>query len=169
MNLFSYTGASTIAALKRGAEEVVSVDLSKNYLTWLKRNVAVNELDSKPTPIWARDAFDYLQFAEKKKDKFDLIIIDPPTFSRNGKRTFSTEKDLASLLEQSLPLLSSSGNLFICINTLKLNREDFHQQVNDVLKDSSFKILKSLSVPRDFKLTSAEEKNPYLKACWVGK
>lgn len=168
LNLFSYTGAFTLAALKGGAKEVVSVDLSKNYLEWLKQNVSLNEMDLKKTPVWTRDVFEYLKFASKKNEKFDLIIVDPPTFSRSSRGNFSTEKDMSSLLEESLSLLSPSGNLFFCINTLKISRELFIQKVSDVLQKTPYQILKSLSVPRDFKLTPAEEKNPYLKACWIG-
>jgi len=168
LNLFSYTGAFTIAALKGGAEEVVSVDLSKNYLEWLKRNVSLNEMDLKKTPVWTRDVFEYIKFAKKKNEKFDLIIVDPPTFSRSNRSNFSTERDMSSLLEEALSLLSSPGNLFFCINTLKISRELFNQKVSAVLQKTPYQILKHLSVPRDFKLTSSEEKNPYLKACWVG-
>lgn len=168
LNLFSYTGAFTIAAMKGGAKEVVSVDLSKNYLDWLKRNVDLNHFDVKKTPVWTRDVFEYLKFAEKKNEKFDLIIIDPPTFSRSARGSFSTEKDMSSLLKQALSLLSEKGNIFFCINTVKISRELFQQKVSDVLKDTPYQILKPLSVSRDFKLTASEEKNPYLKACWIG-
>ncbi len=168
LNLFSYTGAFTIAALKGGAKEVVSVDLSKNYLEWLKRNVELNGFDLRQSPVWARDVFDYLKLAQKKNEKFDLIIIDPPTFSRSGKNTFSTEKNLKALVSQALSLLRSQGNMFISVNTLKMDRRDFQLEVEKTLNGSTFQILKSLSVPRDFKLTPEEEKNPYLKACWVG-
>ncbi len=168
LNLFSYTGAFTIAAMKGGANEVVSVDLSKNYLDWLKRNVVLNEMDLKKTPVWTRDVFEYLKFAKKKNEIFDLIIVDPPTFSRSNRSNFSTERDMGSLLEESLSLLSPSGNLFFCINTLKISREIFNQKVSAVLQKTPYQILKPLSVPRDFKLTPSEEKNPYLKACWIG-
>lgn len=167
LNLFSYTGAFTIAALKGGAKEVVSVDLSKNYLEWLKRNVNLNALDLKQSPVWTRDVFEYLKFAQKKNEKFNLIIIDPPTFSRSSKNTFSTEKNLKELVSQAMSLLASKGNMFVSVNTLKMNRSDFQGAVTEALRESSFHISKSLSVPKDFRLTSAEEKNPYLKACWV--
>ncbi len=168
LNLFSYTGSFSVAALAAGAREVVSVDLSKNYLDWLKRNVELNGLKVEAAPVWPRDVFDYLQFAHKKNEKFDLIILDPPTFSRHRKQVFSTEKDLKNLVSQTAHLLSPAGNLFLSINTLKLSRVDFEEEVKEALKETSFKILKKLPLPKDFKLSDSEEKNPYLKACWIG-
>lgn len=168
LNLFSYTGAFSVVALKGGAKEVVSVDLSKNYLTWLQRNVALNGFALECAPIWVRDVFEYLKFARKKSEKFDLIILDPPTFSRSGKGSFSTDRNFDSLVSEAASLLSPQGNLFASVNTLKMNRDDFQAKVLRGLEKSDFKILKPLSVPRDFKLTAAEEKNPYLKACWIG-
>ncbi len=168
LNLFSYTGAFTVAALSGGASEVVSVDLSKNYLDWLKRNVELNGLKLSQAPVWPREVFDYLQFAQKKREKFDVIIVDPPTFSRHRKQVFSTEKDLKQLIAQILPLLSNTGKIFLSINTLKLNQKTFEEEVSEALQGGSLQILKKFALPRDFKLSETEKKNPYLKACWIG-
>ncbi len=168
LNLFSYTGAFSVVALKGGASEVTSVDLSKNYLNWLHRNVALNGFALERAPVWARDVFDYLKLARKKSEKFDLIILDPPTFSRSGKTSFATDRNFDFLVKEAAGLLSSKGNLFTSVNTLKMNRDEFQGKVMKGLEGSPFKILKPLSVPRDFKLTSAEEKNPHLKAFWIG-
>lgn len=167
LNLFSYTGAFSVTALKGGADSVVSVDLSKNYLAWLQRNVELNGFPLEKSKAWARDVFDYLKLARKKGERFDLIILDPPTFSRSGKGSFSTDKNFDFLVSEAANLLSPEGNLFASINTLKMTRDDFQAKVRKGLEGSPFQILKPFSVPRDFKLTPAEEKNPYLKACWV--
>jgi len=168
LNLFSYTGAFSLTAFKGGADSVVSVDLSKNYLAWLQRNVELNGFPLEKSKTWPRDVFDYLKLARKKAERFDLIILDPPTFSRSGKGNFSTDKNFDFLVSEAAGLLSPEGNLFASINTLKMTREDFQAKVRKGLQGTPFQILKPLSVPRDFKLTPAEEKNPYLKACWIG-
>ncbi len=171
LNLFSYTGAFTLAALKGGASEVHSVDLSKKYLFWLQRNLKLNQFDVLQAPTHALDVFEFLKKAKTRQEKFDLIIIDPPTFSRGkgGKKgTFSTEKDLDSLVGLAAELLADEGRMFISVNTQKMNGDQFAQKIKTVLEPRGLKILKRLELPPDFRLSPSEKQNPYLKACWVG-
>ncbi len=162
LNLFCYTGAFTLAALKGGAEEVISVDLSQNYLNWLKRNVELNQLDLKQALTFREDAFVYLKRAAKREESFDGIILDPPTFSRGKGGVFSTEKKLGELLSLTLPLLKPEGKLFVSINTHRMTPVEFEKMLYSVLIPKSFKILKTFSPPFDFRAS-------YLKSCLVGR
>ncbi len=167
LNLFCYTGAFTIAALKGGAKEVHSVDLSKKFLKWLNRNLALNGLSEETSRLYAMDVFQFL----KKPDpqlKFDLILCDPPTFSRGKAGSFSTEKNLAELIQSCCELLTPKGKLFISINTKKMTSDQFLYQVRLAIQPHGMKIQETYGLPLDFRLTPEEEKNPYLKACLVG-
>lgn len=168
LNLFSYTGAFTLAALRAGAREAVSVDLSKNYLEWLKRNLGLNDFPLSSAPTLARDVFRYLKEAKKKEERFDVIVLDPPTFSRNKSQTFSTEKDLESLVLQTAELLSKGGRLFVSLNTRKITPAQFRERVGEAVRPLKLKILQNGALPKDFRLAEDEKKNPHLKSCLVG-
>lgn len=83
LNLFCYTGTATIYAAKGGAKETCSVDANKNYLDWAKRNFVLNGLSTEKHRLVCSDCMKWL---ERTKEKFDLIFIDPPTFSNSKSR-----------------------------------------------------------------------------------
>ena len=167
LNLFSYTGAFSIAALKGNSAEVHSVDLSRHYLEDLQNNLKLNAVDENKAVNYAQDVFIFLKQQALKQQKFDLIILDPPSFSQSKAVTFSTEKNLAMLVDASLSLLSEKGKMFLSINTQKLRPKDFHEQIKAAIGMRRFKILESLSPPFDF--PAQDPKNPHLKACWIGR
>ena len=80
LNLFAYTGSFSVYAAARGATEVVTVDLSKTYLTWAEENFALNQLDAKRHAFIKADVLDWVNEARKGLKRFDTIIVDPPTF-----------------------------------------------------------------------------------------
>lgn len=166
LNLFCYTGAFTIAALQGGAREVHSVDLSKNYLADLQENLRLNGLAGSRAPVYATDVFDFLKRARQKRERFDEIILDPPSFSRSKNLVFSTEKNLASLAEATLGLLNDNGKLFASINTQKLRPKDFQEQLKLAIGARRLKILENFSPPFDF--PQEDPQNPHLKACLIG-
>jgi 23S rRNA (cytosine1962-C5)-methyltransferase len=115
LNLFCHTGAFSIAALKAGADEVTSVDLSRPYLKTLERNLELNAIDpGRHTPI----KLDVQRFVEKwsARDRFDGIILDPPTAAAAGKQFWSVRKGQAQLVEQCLSHLTPNGTLLVCRN-----------------------------------------------------
>jgi 23S rRNA (cytosine1962-C5)-methyltransferase len=168
LNLFCYTGSFTIAALKGSARQVHSVDLSKNYLQWLKRNLELNQISEKHSSLHPMDVFVFLNKEKDRQQRFDLLIVDPPTFSRTRDQSFSTERDLAKLLQSCAKLLAPKGKIFVSVNTKKLSPKDFQAQVKLAVQGTNLKILKQLPLPFDFRLSPEEKKNPYLKACLVG-
>lgn len=164
LNLFCHTGAFTVTALRGGAREVVSVDLSKNYLAWLERNLRLNGLEGKSAENIAMDAFAYLERAAKEKSTFDLILLDPPTFGRGKNKAFSTERDYGVLLEGCLDLLNPKGRLLACLNTRKVGTKAFRDLLKAGAKPRGRVILQAGGRPGDFAGTG----EPPLKAFWIG-
>ncbi len=165
LNLFCYTGSFSVAALVGGASEIVSVDLSKKTLEWVKRNMDLNSGAAK-TRYFAEDALLYLNRLERKQETFDIIICDPPTFSRSKKGIFSTEKNLEDLLESCLKILSSTGKLLFSLNTQKITLKEFSSRVKSVCKSYPIVQLTFLDPPFDFPKHKGE---PHLKAVWIEK
>lgn len=119
LNLFSYTCGFSVAAALGGARQVISVDTSKSALQWGKRNFtlnAINNLDQEKYKFLARDSLDFLQICIKKNIKYDLIICDPPSFSRSEKGVFKIESSLELLLENCLASLFPGGQLLFSTN-----------------------------------------------------
>jgi 23S rRNA (cytosine1962-C5)-methyltransferase len=121
LNLFCYTGSFSVYALAGGAASVHSVDLSKTYLAWTERNVANNfNGEVQHTTVHA-DAIQYLR--ELAAGSFDLVVMDPPTFS-NSKRMediLDIQRDHVSLINNCLRALSPDGQLYFSTNYRKFH------------------------------------------------
>ena len=100
---------------------VTSLDLSKKYLDWGRRNFALNGLDSAAHDFIYGDAFDWLRRLGKKAGCFDVVVLDPPTFSQSKEQgRFQLERDYGRLVTAALPLLSPGGVLLASANTARL-------------------------------------------------
>lgn len=116
LNLFAYTGAASIAALKEHAE-VVHVDSSKGMIDWAKENVKANNLENENIRFFVDDVKKFIKRELRRGNKYDIIIMDPPSFGRGAKNeVWSIEKDLYNLVSDCAALLSNDALLFI-INT----------------------------------------------------
>jgi 23S rRNA (cytosine1962-C5)-methyltransferase len=117
LNLFCYTGSFSVYAAAGGAKEIDSVDLSKTYLQWAEENMRLNKFtDAKRYRYVHADVLQYLD--ELTPNSYDLIILDPPTFS-NSKRMndfLDIQRDHASLINQCLKILSPGGLVFFSTN-----------------------------------------------------
>lgn len=113
LNLFAYTGAASIAALKEGAE-VVHVDSSRGMIDWAKENVKTNHLEDKPIRFLVDDVIKFVKREIRRGNKYDIILMDPPSFGRGSKNEiWNIEKDLYELVEMCTKLLSDDPLLFI--------------------------------------------------------
>lgn len=113
LNLFAYTGAASIAALAAGAE-VVHVDSSRGMVDWAKENVKVNNLEDKPIRFLVDDVRKFVKREIRRGNKYDIIVMDPPSFGRGNKNeVWSIESDLADLIKDTSELLSDEPLLFI--------------------------------------------------------
>jgi 23S rRNA (cytosine1962-C5)-methyltransferase len=127
LNTFAYTCGFTVAAASGGAAETVSVDISPKSLDWGRRNLATNGLPLEPHQFVRSDVFEYYRRAGRRGRHFDLIVLDPPTFSRarRTRRVFSIIADLEPLVAGALSLLEANGLVLLCTN----RRETTHEQL----------------------------------------
>jgi 23S rRNA (guanine2445-N2)-methyltransferase / 23S rRNA (guanine2069-N7)-methyltransferase len=118
LNLFCYTGAATIHAALGNARETVSVDLSNSYLRWLARNLALNGLAETRNHL---ERADVMQWLRSDDSLFDLILLDPPSFSNSSKvpGSFDVQRDHAGLLELAMARLAPDGVLYFSNNRRK--------------------------------------------------
>ncbi|MFT5468779.1 MAG: 23S rRNA (cytosine1962-C5)-methyltransferase [Verrucomicrobiales bacterium] len=159
LNTFAYTCAFSVVAALGGATGT-SVDLSRNYLDWGKRNFARNEIDADEHFFTRGDTFDWLRRWAKTGISFDGIVLDPPTFSRNDKgKVFRVERDFGDLVELALALLNPGGWMLCCTNFRGLSTRDFSETVRAAAGRSAK--LESRAMPPEF---SGER---YLKSIWV--
>jgi 23S rRNA (cytosine1962-C5)-methyltransferase len=116
LNLFSYTCAFSVACGLSGAE-TTSVDLSRKYLEWGRENFSLNGIHLEKHRFFSSDASEFLRRAIKKAERYDLIIVDPPSFARRPKGgPFSLERELESLFSDAMRVLSPQGELFFSSN-----------------------------------------------------
>jgi len=115
LNLFAHTGGFSAALLAAGAQEVVSVDLSAAYLRWQEENLALNGLSS-PRHRSVRGDGRRVLARMPERERFDGIVIDPPTAAAAGRRFWSVRRDLAPLVGSALRRLVPGGTLLVCRN-----------------------------------------------------
>lgn len=167
LNTFSYTCGFSVCAAKAGGK-VVSLDLSKKYLDWGKRNFALNHLDSAGHEFIFGDAIDWMRRLAKRKRQFDVIILDPPTFSNSKEQgTFRAEKDYGKLTRAALPLLKSGGVLLCSTNAADFKPEMFLDAIVDAVNSAQRKIVQQHYVPQPPDFPISHEEPAYLKTAWL--
>ena len=113
LNLFAYTGAASIACLKEGAS-VVHVDSSRGMIEWAKENVKLNHLEDASVRFLVDDVRKFVKREIRRGNKYDIIIMDPPSFGRGAKQeVWNIETDLDNLIKDTAELLSDDSLLFI--------------------------------------------------------
>jgi len=155
LNLFSYTGSFTVYAATGGAIYSETVDLSNTYLDWAKRNFQLNHMDLNVHQIVRADVFQYLVDAVKQNKQFDLIVLDPPSFSNSKKMLdiLDIQRDQAKLIDGAMRLLAQDGILYFSNNLRSFTLDDAIE-VRYVVKDIS-----KQSVTDDFR-------NKKIHQCW---
>jgi 23S rRNA (cytosine1962-C5)-methyltransferase len=166
LNTFAYTCAFSVAAAKAGYR-TTSLDLSRGYLDWGKENFRANELDPNQHDFIYGDAFDWFRRLTKQNRSFDILLLDPPTFSRSKEGTFQAEKDYGKLVTAALPLVKRSGVLFASTNAAKMKPEEFLKMISSAVAQSGRRILQQHYVPQppDFPIT--RDQPAYLKTVWL--
>ena len=167
LNCFAYTCGFSVSAAKAGAH-TTSLDLSKKYLDWGRRNFALNGLDPAAHDFIFGDAFDWLRRLAKKGRAFDAVVLDPPTFSQSKEHgAFRAEKDYGRLVTAALPVLKPGGILLASTNAADWLPEKFLADMEATVRAAKRKILKQHYVPQppDFPISRAEP--AYLKTVWL--
>jgi len=167
LNTFAYTCGFSVCAAMAGAR-TTSLDLSKKYLEWGKRNFVLNGLDPAQHDFIYGDTFDWLKRFAKKGRSFDVVILDPPTFSQSKEQgVFRAGKDYGRLVKAALPVLNSGGVLFASTNAAELSPERFLSQINEAVGDARRKIVQQLYVPQPPDFPISRDEPAYLKTVWL--
>jgi len=145
LNLFAYTCSFGVYAKKNGALKTVNVDISKKNLNRGKENYALNNLPA-AGEFFCGSSEEYVDWAIKKGKKFGAIALDPPSFAKNGKKTFSVAKDFEPLAIKVVSLLETNGILFLATNYSEWSGENLRK----IAKNAGCKILKSGTQGKDF-------------------
>lgn len=155
LNLFSYTGSFTVYAASGGASETVSVDLSAPYCAWARRNLELNGFAPGSHRIENQDVFPYLADAARRRERFDLVVVDPPTFSNSKKmsRILDVQRDHGELLGACARILAADGVILF-----STNRRDF--RLADVPDRLAATDITASTIPPDFR-------NRRIHHCWL--
>ncbi|MGO8927174.1 MAG: pseudouridine synthase [Limisphaerales bacterium] len=167
LNTFAYTCGFSVCAAKAGAR-TTSLDLSKRSLDWGKRNFALNQLDPAGHDFIYGDVFDWLRRLAKKQRLYDVVLLDPPTFSQSKESgVFRADKDYRRLVTAALVLLRTGGVLFASTNAADWPPEEFLATVAEAIHGANRQVLQQHYVPQppDFPISRSEP--AYLKTVWL--
>ena len=157
LNLFAYTGSATVHAVVGGAASSVTVDMSNTYLDWAKRNFDLNGIRGDHKLVRA-NCVKWLaeQVGSKQKPQFDLIFLDPPTFSNSKKmdEAFDVQNDHVQLLKNAAALLAPGGTLYFSTNFRRFKMDA------EALAGLQVEDISASTVPEDF------ARNPKIHYCW---
>ncbi len=151
LNTFSYTGSLSVAAKRGGAGKVLTLDLSRPTIAWAKENWELNFPDDASGDFIFGDVFEWLPKLAKRGDRFDVVILDPPSFSRSPKKVFSTAKDLPSLHTAAFRLLNPGGLLITSINSAQISHAQYRDEIQLAAVDESRKLVEliPLGAPKE--------------------
>lgn len=168
LNVFSYTGAFSVVSAEK-AKVTTSVDLANRSRTLTEENFGLNAIDPKTQYIFVMDTFDYFNYARRHDLLYDTIVIDPPSFARNKKKTFSVLKDYDKLILGALEVLSPNGTLLLCTNNSTFSLKAFKKMIKDTLNNAEvdFELSEVMGLPKDFKTHPHYKPSKYLKAIFV--
>ena len=162
LNLFCYTASATIYAVKGGAISSLSIDMSKSYVDWAKRNFSLNRIVSESNEVLRENCLSWLEEAineKNKKSQYDLIFLDPPTFSNSKKMdsVFDIQRDHVKLIEDCMLLLSLNGSLIFSNNFRNFSMS------SDVIENYNIINISDKTFDPDF------QRNKKIHNCWLIK
>ncbi|HEU6640679.1 TPA: class I SAM-dependent rRNA methyltransferase [Streptococcus pneumoniae] len=163
LNMFSYTAAFSVAAAMGGASQTTSVDLAKRSRELSQAHFQANGLSTDEHRFIVMDVFEYFKYAKRKDLTYDVIVLDPPSFARNKKQTFSVAKDYHKLISQSLEILNPGGIIIASTNAANISRQKFTEQIDKGFAGRSYQILNKYGLPADFAYNKKDESSNYLK------
>ena len=163
LNMFSYTAAFSVAAAMGGASQTTSVDLAKRSRELSQAHFQANGISTEAHRFIVMDVFEYFKYAKRKGLTYDVIVLDPPSFARNKKQTFSVAKDYHKLISQSLEILNPEGIIIASTNAANVSRQKFTEQIDKGFAGRSYQILNKYGLPADFAYNKKDESSNYLK------
>ena len=158
LNTFAYTCSFGVAAVAAGAK-AVNLDLSRNYLEWGQDNYRLNGFEPETADFIYGDVFDWLARFAKRNRRFDIVVLDPPTFSRSrSSGVFRAEEDYGELVERAIRVAAPDGVLLCCLNTHQVSTAHFRDILRNRLPSTD---LRPMPMSEDF------PGSDYLKSFWV--
>ncbi len=163
LNTFAYTGAFSVVGALAGAT-ATTLDLSQTYLDWARRNFALNGMDASGHHFTKGDVQEWLRRWRKSGLRFDGVILDPPTFSRNASgKVFRVEKDYGALVEAAAWVLEPGGWVLCCTNCRRLPVRAFDTQVREGMAAAGVRRAKFVRAP----MPPEYGGDDYLQTIWV--
>ena len=163
LNMFSYTAAFSVAAAMGGASQTTSVDLAKRSRELSQAHFQANGISTDEHRFIVMDVFEYFKYAKRKGLTYDVIVLDPPSFARNKKQTFSVAKDYHKLISQSLEILNPGGIIIASTNAANVSRQKFTEQIDKGFAGRTYQVLNKYGLPADFVFNKKDESSNYLK------
>ncbi|MDD2897252.1 MAG: class I SAM-dependent rRNA methyltransferase [Desulfuromonadaceae bacterium] len=165
LNLFSYTGAFSVAAAAAGATQVTSVDASAGYTDWAKSNFTANHLNSRQHEFIVGDCLTALSKLAQNGKTFECILMDPPSFSTTAKNRFTTRGGTSDLIAAALPLLADNGLLMASSNHQKVDIAEYLKELRRGALHSGceLRVISLLGQPEDFPYPVTFPEGRYLK------
>ncbi|EOH98681.1 23S rRNA (-C5)-methyltransferase [Enterococcus haemoperoxidus ATCC BAA-382] len=169
LNMFSYTGAFSVASAMGGSSVTTSVDLAKRSLPKTKEQFEVNHLAAEDQKIIVMDVFDYFKYAARKQLRYDVIVLDPPSFARNKKKVFSVAKNYGDLVKDSVDILEKEGLLIASTNAANISLEKYKKMIIEALEEKQvrYQFKETYQLPSDFKTNKHFEEGNYLKVFFI--
>lgn len=172
LNLFSYTGAFSLWAMKLGAKQVTSVDLSPKYIEWLQQNIALNpELEHTQHEALTMSVDEALVTLKSQDKKFNVIICDPPSSSSDGEKRVSAIKAYKEMIQKMDSVLAPKGKLILFLNTHQVTNQKFEKSLSDYFNELklNYKIVMRLSLGQDCPTLKGFPEGSYLKGLVLEK
>ncbi|WP_294394043.1 class I SAM-dependent rRNA methyltransferase [uncultured Clostridium sp.] len=168
LNTFSYTGAFSMAAARGGAI-TTSVDLASRSLEKTRENFEINGIDYNKHEIIVEDIFHYFKRAAKENQKFDVVILDPPSFATSKDNRFSAAKDYTGLVKNAIALTKEEGVIVASTNCATFNMKKFKKFIDTAFMElnKDYDILEEHTLPADFAVTDKFPEGNYLKVVFV--
>jgi len=165
LNLFSYTGALSLAAASGRAREVVSVDLAAKAHARARRNLQLSGMSEDIHEFVAADALTVMARMADRKRRFDMVIMDPPAFAHGRDRAFSVERDYQELIAASLRLCDPGALLVCAVNAHRFSLESLFHEIGEgtYRAKRSVRVVEQFGLPPDFPLPAGFSDGNYLK------
>ena len=171
LNTFSYTGAFSVFAALGGSTKTTSVDLANRSRSKTQEQFTINNIDIEAQDIIVEDVFNYFKYAVRKKHSFDLVVLDPPSFARSKKHTFSAAKDYVKLLKEAIQITNKGGVIVASTNASNFDMQKFRDFISKAFKElnGKYSIEETFSLPKDFRVNDKFREGNYLKVVFIRK
>lgn len=172
LNLFSFTGSFGVRAVRGGATKVVNVDAAARSHARCRQNLVASGMDPEACEAFTGDAFAFLERMRQRGERFDLVVVDPPPFSRVKGKVFSAMRDWEELLQATAHVVAPGGEILAISNAAKLDDGELLSSVGRgaLMAEREAKLLSELGLPEDFPVPPAFGEGRYLqiKRLWLG-